>query len=133
MTLYQAVRQILAAAAPVTALVGSRIRPDKLDEGDDVPAIVIKISGVPDDDLEGLLDFGDATVTLFVWSEERNVTDDLMAKAAAALKAADVVGDLQLSVWNHEFDCDVDPAMAGADEKDWYRDDRSFLLQWQRT
>lgn len=130
MTLYEAIRQVLAAAGPVTAICGDRIRPDQLDGEDDVPAITIKIGTSFENDLEDLVEGGEATVTLFVWSEQRNVTDQLMKQAAKALKAADVVGDLVLSVWDGESDGDVDPANAGSDEKDWYRDDRTFAVQW---
>lgn len=130
MTLYEAIRQVLVGANAVTAICGQRIRPDMLAARDNVPAITIKIGNSFENDLEDVVEAGEATVTLFVWSEQRSVTDGLMKQAARALKAADVVGDLTLSVWDGESDADVDPANAGSDEKDWYRDDRTFVVQW---
>lgn len=131
MTLYEAVRSILAAAAPVVAIAGDRIRPDKMAEGDIVPAIVVKVGAEPENTLDGSTGAGQSKVTLFVWAESRTVADELMARAAAALHATGGVAGLGLDVWDDESDCDVDPANDGSDEHDWYTDQRSFLvLYW---
>lgn len=66
-TLEQAMRQMLLSLSAVTNQVGQTIRPDLLDRGDDVPAILIQIEDESlHDDLDGRGGLVTATVIVEV-------------------------------------------------------------------
>jgi hypothetical protein len=136
MSLKTAFRTLLAADAAVIALVGDKIRPDKLDQGDlPLPAIVIEIND--DESVESLEDLsseGQATVSVACCAHSNATAETLAAAVQEALAGyRGVAGGLTLDpvTWvgtAHEHETTDD----AGDDADWWFEVLTFHV-WYRS
>ncbi len=123
MSIEEAIRQKLLLESAVTDLVGSRIRPDELAEGDDLPAIVIEIDREQHaNDLSGLSGAVKAEMITFCLAEtkkEARALDDALKLSLADFKgiSAGVTIDEITRTDTESGSVLVKP---GTDEREWF-------------
>lgn len=118
-----ALRSLLASDPVVSGLVGDRVRPDELDEGDELPAIVIEI--LEESAVESLDDDGDTrttTVAVHCCAHRSAQAGELAAAVTALLDGfRGEAADLQLDpiTWQQTERDQVSGDDAG-EEADWW-------------
>lgn len=92
----ETVRAVLAAAAPVTAIVGTRISPLYRAQTLALPAITLQgVSRVPFNSLRGYSNLDNSRVQVEAWAETYAAARALADAARAALEAAGHLLDLE--------------------------------------
>lgn len=120
---------ILLAASAITDVVGQRVRPDELDESDDLPAIIIAMEDyTPHQTLTETATSGFATIHILCCALNRSAADSVEAAVKARLLSySGTQGDWKFEYFEHQstnflFETDDD----GSEEDAWFINDVMF-------
>jgi hypothetical protein len=87
----ESIRSVLAAAAGVTAIVGDRIYPDEVPQGDPLPAVVYRRAATPFQlTLDDTVARSGGTMRVACWAGGRLVAEQLGDAVQLALIAAQI-------------------------------------------
>lgn len=111
MSLETDLRALLVAAGSVTALVGTRISADRIEQGAARPFIVFRRTETPNDaarSLNGTVHGGDhAIFELQIWADTRLAADAAAAAVQAALEAANQLVTNQVADSDNDLDLEA--------------------------